>query len=173
MTYFKLVCSWPLKVTIREFAGHHRKIVSTSSRQTSGPTTRSFSAPRPRFIKWWLYLPTLSGPSHLRHQPSKQVCCSYKEAEDLPRSNRTINAQIVREMLKFGEYNSWTHNADDEAEAESSGALELPRKVLCSSFPIKKEHLSVLRCSWDGGVSALGCREVGIIGKHGQNPKLV
>ncbi len=52
------VCCSPLKATTRAFAGQPRKNASTFSRQTSSPTTRSFSAPRPLFFKRWLCQPT-------------------------------------------------------------------------------------------------------------------
>ena len=45
--------------------------------------------------------------------------------------------------------NSWKHDAEGAAEPESSRALELVRQTLCSFFPLMKEHLSSLRCSWD------------------------
>jgi hypothetical protein len=51
--------------------------------------------------------------------------------------------------------NSWKHDAEGEAELERSGTLELARQDLCSFFPLKKEHLSALRRSWDSG----NCRD--------------
>jgi hypothetical protein len=53
--------------------------------------------------------------------------------------------------------NSWKHDADDETETESSGDSEFARQALCSFFPLKKEHLSALRRSWEDG----DCRDGG------------
>ena len=47
---------------------------------------------------------------------------------------------------------SWNHIfAEGEAEPEGSGAEEIAKQALCSFFPLKKEHASALRRSWDEG----------------------
>ena len=51
--------------------------------------------------------------------------------------------------------NSWKHDAEGEAELESSGSLELVMQDVCSFFPQKKEHLSALGRSWEDGI----CRD--------------
>jgi hypothetical protein len=50
---------------------------------------------------------------------------------------------------------SWKYGAEDEVELESSGVLELDQQTVCSFFPLKKEHLSDLRRSWEDG----NCRD--------------
>ena len=47
---------------------------------------------------------------------------------------------------------SWKHIfAKGEAGPAGSGAEELAKEALCSFFPLKKEHASALRRSWDEG----------------------
>ncbi len=50
--------------------------------------------------------------------------------------------------------------AEGETEREGSGVKELVKQVLCSFFPLKKEHASALRRSWDDG----NCRDGGSCG---------
>jgi hypothetical protein len=45
----------------------------------------------------------------------------------------------------------WKHDAEDEVEPSSSGALDLAREDGFSFFPIQKEHLSAVRRSWEDG----------------------
>ncbi len=76
--------------TTRGFAGQRRKNDSMFSLQISGPTSRSFSAPRPRFFKRWLSLSTsCSAMCQHSHRASIQACGCYKETVDLLRLSRT------------------------------------------------------------------------------------